>query len=85
MGHSRYVSVEVEVDVADVIADMRDEDLAELGLMSTTAAPATRNEWIRVRQAVRDGDMRQLMELINVMAWDQAGVVIPVIGNRPLH
>lgn len=85
MTRTRYVSVEVEVDVADVLDDMTDSDLAELGLMSTTAFPPSHQGWHAVKQAVREGDQRRLLELINQMAWDQAGVVIPVVGNRPLH
>jgi hypothetical protein len=68
--------VEVEIDVDDVLCNMDDEQLAKAGLMSVDKAPAS--AWHRVRVAMRCGDTRELHDLLSRMAWDQAGVILPV-------
>ena len=36
-------------------------------------------QWRAVRQAITTGDQHHLVNLLNTMAWAQAGVMIPVV------
>lgn len=82
-----YTNVEVEVDVdAEDIADMSEKELAELGLYraakpseSLQTSKPLDAQWLDVRRAVSAGDQRGLIDLLNTMAWAQAGVMIPVV------
>lgn len=79
---TKSVDVEVEVDVAEMIESVRENspDLAAYGLVKATAVRPLFRTWECVARAVRDGDQRQLVDLLSTLAWDQAGIVIrPVI------
>lgn len=82
---SKYIDVEVDIDVED-IADISDKELGRVGLCRGVVQPELLEttkpldeQWRAVRQAVTEGDHRRLIDLLNSMAWAQAGVMIPVI------
>jgi hypothetical protein len=77
-----YHTVEVEVDVSDILDELTDEDLASHGLMRTKPAGIpvgfkAPNAWHDVQQAMRRRDQSRLENLISTMAWEQAGVILP--------
>lgn len=81
----KHVEVEVEVDEED-LADMCDKELARCGLFRGATQPESLEtsrpldvQWRAVRHAIIDGDQRHLVDLLNTMAWAQAGVMIPVV------
>lgn len=81
--------VEVDIDVDDVINDITDRDLEKIGLYrisnpikardgDVSNSETTENAWLAVRTLVRHGDYAGLLNKLNTMAWNQAGIMIPI-------
>jgi hypothetical protein len=78
----KTVYVDVDIDAEDLL-DISDADLAKVGLYRA-AGPLAREQtcaerWQAIRLAIFDGDQQRLLDLLNEMAWDQAGLMLPVM------
>ena len=78
----KTVYVDVNIDAEDLL-DISDAELAKVGLYRA-AGPIAREQtcaerWQAVRLAILDGDHNRLLSLLNEMAWDQAGLMLPVV------
>ena len=73
---SRYFkTVEVEIDVDDVLDQIDDKNLAELDLFRRRTYE---ERWRKVKAALQRGDNREVLDLISEIAWEQASVTLPV-------
>lgn len=65
-----YVTVKVEVDAKEVIKQLDDEDLSELGLvdMASLDDEADPTDWQAIGDAIRRADFRKAEELITEAA-----------------
>lgn len=80
--------VEVDIDVDVIIDALTDRELGKIGLYrinKTTAASdggadddTMEDAWLEVRTLVRHGDYAGLLNKLNTMAWNQAGIMIPI-------
>lgn len=82
------VTVDVDVDVDDILEQLDDAELASYGLMrvkdSSIPEHAVHSPWHDVQQAMRQRDANRLENLLTTLAWDQAGVILPV-GLPVIH
>ncbi|MGC1549858.1 MAG: hypothetical protein WA777_15150 [Rhodanobacter sp.] len=81
----KSIEVEVDIELDEVIHELSDRELYELGFCKRQVALPLEQQWLDVRMAIRSGDHRQLVSLLTTMAWDQVGIVIPVVGIPALH
>jgi hypothetical protein len=77
---TKSVDVEVEVVLEDLVENLDDDDnsevLEKLGLVKAIGIRPTQKTWECVARALRNGDQRELVDLLSTLAWDQANVVI---------
>lgn len=77
------VTIDVDVDVEDVLEQLGDKERESIAKRliagpKNPVDPTTEDEWHAVVRAIRAGDQRGLLDLLSRMAWDQAGVTVPV-------
>ena len=78
----KTVYVDIDLDAGDML-EFSDEELAKVGLYRASSPVASAKtcpeRWQAVRLAILDGDQQRLLDLLNEMAWDQAGLMLPVM------